>query len=283
MRYPILLCTLLALGCNSSRAEPPPSDKDPAEAPPGTPPTFTVGSYNVLYLRAEKRPGSDAASWADPDTLRQVEALDVDVLLLQETNEAWEGAIRAALSKRFQHCVFHHPKRFLPEGLAICSRYPLEEDGVLASSVGWFPAQRARLRAPFGPVELLNVHLRPAVAGPEGWMAVHRATRPDRKKEVEAYLAALPAGAATLIVGDFNELPEGDLFQSLTAAGFDSALPRARTTSATWRWEGTTPLLEAQLDHVTYTSSMFELVSASVGRGGNSDHVPVVVTLRPRR
>lgn len=283
MRHRIVLCALLVLGCSTTRAEPPPSGKGPAQAPPESPLTFTVGSYNVLYLRAERRPAVDASSWADPDTLRQVEALDVDVLLLQETNEAWEGAIRAVLSNRFRYCTFHHPKRFLPEGLAICSRYPLEEDTVLTSPVGWFPAQRARVRAPFGAVELLNVHLRPAVAGPDNWMSVHRATRPDRKKEVDAYLAALPSGAATLVVGDFNELPEGDLFQSLAAAGFDSALPRAKTSSATWRWEGTEPLLEAQLDHITYTSSSFELVSARVGSGGNSDHVPVVVTLRPRR
>jgi endonuclease/exonuclease/phosphatase (EEP) superfamily protein YafD len=131
-------------------------------------------------------------------------------------------------------------------------------------------------------VELLNVHLRPAVAGPGNWMEVHRATRPDRNKEVEAYLLNLPAADARLIVGDFNELPEGDLFQTLSAAGLDSALPRASERGATWRWEGAVPPLEAQIDHVAYARSSFELVSAKVLSGGNSDHVPIVVTLRHR-
>jgi len=282
MRAGIVIGAFVFIGCTSSRTEPPPLQDDPGESPPPGASTLTLASYNVLYLRAEKRPGVDAAAWADPDTLRQVEGLDVDVLVLQETNEAWEGAIRAVLSERFPHCFFHHPRRFLPEGLGVCSRHPLEDDALLASPVGWFPAQRVRIKAPSGPVELLNVHLRPAVAGPEGWMEVHRATRPDRKKEVEAYLAGLPGGAAALMVGDFNELPEGDLFPSLAAAGFESALPRAKEAGATWRWEGTVPLLEAQLDHVAYTASSFELVSAKIGRGGNSDHVPIVVTLRRR-
>ena len=280
MRTSLLLVALAAHGCVSSPTEPPPPHENPVESPPKGSTTLTVASYNVLYLRAEKSPGVPPTDWADPATLQRVKSLDADVLLLQETNDAWEGAIRAALSDRYPHCFFHAPKRFLPEGLAVCSRHPLEDDGVLASPVGWFPAQRVRLRTPAGPVEILNLHLRPAVAGPGDWMDVHRAGRPDRKKEVEAYLAGLPRGAAALVVGDFNELPEGDLFQSLSAAGFESALPRAGETGATWHWEGTVPLLEAQLDHVAYTSSSFELVSAKILSGGSSDHVPIVVTLR---
>lgn len=279
---------LLGLGCSSRSGEPPPPSERPDQAdapasPPRAPDTLTIGSYNLLYLRAAKRDGANPADWADPDTLRRVASLDVDVLLLQEANEAWESAIRATLSDRFPHCSFHWPKRYLPEGLGACSRHPLTDDTLLASPVGWFPAQRVRLQAPFGPVEILNVHLRPAVAGPGNWMEVHLATRPDRDREVQAYLATLPAADARLVVGDFNELPEGDLFRTLAAAGFQSALPRAGERGATWRWEGAVPPLEAQIDHVAYTGSSFELVSAQVLAGGNSDHVPIVVTLRHRR
>jgi endonuclease/exonuclease/phosphatase (EEP) superfamily protein YafD len=275
MRSTITVLALSLLGCGPGQSEVPPAPATAGESTAPSPEVLTIGSYNVLYLRAESRPGVDPASWADPDTRSR--------LVLQETNDAWEGAIRAVQSARYPHCVFHPPKRFLPEGLAVCSRHPVEQDRLLASKVGWFPAQRVRVQAPSGPVEILNVHLRPAVAGPANWMDVHRATRPDRKIEIEAYLADLPDGAAALVVGDFNELPEGDLFRSLAAAGFESALPRAGEHRATWRWEGTEPLLEAQLDHVAYTSTSFDLVSAKVLEGGNSDHVPVVVTLRRRR
>jgi endonuclease/exonuclease/phosphatase (EEP) superfamily protein YafD len=277
----VVLALCLA-ACTSKEGAPTESRERPSSSARGEPHTLVIASYNVLYSLAEKRPGVDPSQWADPDTLRHVQSLDAHVLVLQETNEAWESAIRSVLSPRFPHCAFHPPKRFLPEGLGVCARYPLDVDATLESPVGWFPAQRIRVHAPFGVVEILNVHLRPAVAAPEQWWQVHRETRPLRKQEVEGYLAHLSKGIPAIIVGDFNEIAEGDLFRALEGAGFENALSRAGEGQATWRWPGLAVPLEAQLDHVAYDASAFSLVSAKVVNGGNSDHVPVVITLRTR-
>jgi endonuclease/exonuclease/phosphatase (EEP) superfamily protein YafD len=89
-----------------------------------------------------------------------------------------------------------------------------------------------------------------------------------------------PSRDEGVVAGDFNEIGEGDLFQSLKAAGFESALGKAGETGETWSWPGLAKPLGAQLDHVTYSAAAFSLVSAKVLKGGNSDHVPIVITLR---
>ncbi|NUP04872.1 MAG: hypothetical protein HOW73_02300 [Polyangiaceae bacterium] len=237
---------------------------------------ITIASFNVLYALADDDPDKGV----DPETLARIEALDVDVLLLQETNAAWEKAIIAAVGDRYRACKFHQPKRYLPEGLGACSKAGIREDLLIPSPVAWFPAQRLVAETPSGPIQLVNVHLRPAVANADDWMRIHVETRADRKKEVAAYVSELAPDTPTIIAGDFNERPEGDLFGLLREHRFDSALPAAHVDKVTWRWAGTTPPLEHQLDHIAFETDAFELVSADVRPGGHSDHDAVVVTLR---
>lgn len=279
---PLLLAVALGLvACSSGRAGSKEHGNEGSAGEAGRDPqTLIVANYNVLYSLAEKKSGVEPAKWADPATLAYAEKLDADVLILQETNEAWEGALKAVLGKRYPNCVFHRPRRWLPEGLGVCSRHPVELISLIESSDGIFPAQHVRVNAPGGRVEILNVHLQPAISGAEGWWEEHRATRPKRKREIDACLARLPASGPLIVAGDFNEAPEGDLFKSLEAAGFENALPRAGEKAITWRWLDPKVSLAAQLDHVAYRAAAFELVSATVPRGGNSDHYAVVVKLR---
>ena len=147
---------------------------EPAE-PVSVPLRLRVGSYNVYYGNAERR-GTDPTQWADAATVRVAASLKVDILALQETNDAWQGALEDALTE-LPHCRFHAPKKFLPGGLGACSRYPILEDELVESPVGWFPAQRVVLDTPRGKVEVLNVHLKPPIASPDGWWDAQRATR----------------------------------------------------------------------------------------------------------
>ncbi|MBL8742197.1 MAG: endonuclease/exonuclease/phosphatase family protein [Myxococcales bacterium] len=237
-----------------------------------------MASYNVLYALAE----DDGR--VDTETLERATSVEADVLLLQETNAVWEKALRPRLSRQFAHCAFHHPKRLLPEGLAICVKGRLLEQELVPSPVGWFPAQRAIAETGVGKVQLLNLHLKPAVADPPEWVATHLRTRVDRAREVRELVGPLRTDLPTIVGGDMNEQPDGELFAHLAQVGFENALPRAGVRDATWTWAGARPPLDFQLDHLAYGKQQLELESAVVLEGGRSDHKAVVATFRaPQR
>jgi endonuclease/exonuclease/phosphatase family metal-dependent hydrolase len=244
------------------------------------PTTIKVASYNVLYLLAEKSGSEDPTAWVDGPTLDQLEALDVDILLLQETNAAWEAAIRASVGDRFPYCQFHQPGRHAPGGIGLCARRPIVEDRSIDSPLGWFPAQRALVETTAGRIQVLNVHLRPAISKPgQTWWDANAETRSMRVQEMQYYLDGLPKDLPTIVGGDFNEVGGAPLFDVLATSGFDNALTAANVTTSTWRWLERPAELHAQLDHIAYGTRAFRLVEARVDTGGNSDHLPVVVKL----
>lgn len=266
----IVLCVVTLLGCQTRSTQV--SEQSASTKPPTAPSVLTVASYNVLYALAEE-------SDADADTLEVASKIEADVIFFQETNEVWERALRGALGQRYPHCKFHHPVKLLPEGLGVCSKHPLLVEEQLPSVLGWFPAQRVQIAWPPQTFEAFNVHLRPAVADVPNWRAVNLETRGLREQEVRDYLSQRNAQLPTLLLGDFNELPESDLFQILKSASMDSALQQAGEKGVTWRWFGAEPPLEMQLDHVTYSSSAFRVQSVQILPGGRSDHSAVIVRL----
>jgi endonuclease/exonuclease/phosphatase (EEP) superfamily protein YafD len=272
----LVLSLVSSLGCAQATGADDPPRGEPSRPLAEAPRSLTVATYNVLYALA----GEDGS--VDADTLARATSLDADALLLQETNEVWERALRPLLDQRFAQCTFHHPKRLLPEGLAICVKGTLIEDELLPSPIGWFPAQRAVAETRAGRVQLLNLHLKPAVATPPEWVATHLKTRPDRAREVRELLPRLSPHLPTIIGGDMNEQPEGELFVELAQAGFDNALVRSGVGEATWTWAGAEPALDFQLDHLAYRSPQLKLDSATILDGGRSDHKAVVATFRMR-
>ncbi len=234
----------------------------------GEPATITVASYNVFY----EAPGA-------PSTLERIATIDADVIVFQETNDGWRDAIVSRIGGRFPACRFEPPRRYLPSGLGVCSKTAILETEVIDSPVEWFPALRAVIETSRGPVEILDVHLRPAVADSDRWWEESRATRALRRREMSAYLARLAPELPSLVVGDLNDVRGSDVLRTLDRAGFDSALLRLRNESVTWRWAGVSPPLEAQLDHVLFARERFDVLRAEVLPGGGSDHDAVLVTL----
>ena len=81
------------------------------------------------------------------------------------------------------------------------------------------------------------------------------------------------------MLGDFNEVIEGDAFKTLSDAGLDNAFERSRTDATSWRWAGTAPPLAALLDHIAFDRAAFTLHDVRVVPGGSSDHDAVVAEL----
>jgi endonuclease/exonuclease/phosphatase (EEP) superfamily protein YafD len=234
-----------------------------AEAPAG----LRLMTYNVNY--ANPRPDASLAA---------IEQEDADVVLLQEISRPWQQALERRLAKRYPHRTYHHHGRGAG-GLAVLSKHRISSDALWAPPTGtgaWFPAQRLVIAAPIGPVQILNVHLRPAMMN-GSWIQGFVHTPPLRQKEIEAHWRKLDARLPTIVAGDFNEDPSGRALAFLHQQG----LARVPTTGpTTWRYElrNGHALLALDIDHVVIDGRL----AARDGRvldAGTSDHRPVVVTI----
>lgn len=243
-------------------------------------PELTVVSYNVNYGLASCAGGGCSA---DAETLRLIDSIDADVLLLQETTQAWEKVLRARLAKRFPHATCHDPTTYIAGGNCTFSKLPIEEDEALPSPIGWFPANRLVVKSEAGPIELLNVHMRPQISEGGSWIAGHFSTGGLRKREIDSYTPSFKKGLPTIVAGDFNEDVGGDALDVLDDLGFTTGFEEIGPKKKTWHYTAYSIPLAMTLDHVAFEREHFEAVAVEVLPGGRSDHQPVKVTLRMKR
>ena len=217
-------------------------------------------------------------------TLDAIAAGDADIVLLQEVTERWRDALLERFTTTFPHRAFRIDTR-AAGGLAVLSKLPIAHEELWAAPAGtgaWFPAERIVVTAPFGALQLLNVHLRPA-RDRGSWLRGFMTTREVRRKEIEAHWRKLDRDAPTIVAGDFNEDPGGRAVTFLAQQG----LTRIATTGpTTWHYQATTrgiavDLLKIDIDHVMIDGRL-SASDARVLPAGTSDHRPVVVTISPR-
>lgn len=230
---------------------------------PGVP-HIRVMTYNVNY-------GLDG----DPDGIAAIAAADADLVLLQETTAGWEQALREALGERYPHMAFRHC--CIAGGLGVLSKLPISEREYVHSEAGWFPAWRLIVQGPAGPLQVLNLHLRPQVSDSGSVVSGYFSTPPIRRAEAEQYYPLLDPELPTLIAGDLNESPGGRAIGYLQGKGFRNALPEFGGTQQTWRWQTSLGTIRAQLDHLLYRGPL-EPLQVEVVAAGRSDHLPVIGT-----
>jgi endonuclease/exonuclease/phosphatase (EEP) superfamily protein YafD len=228
-------------------------------------PELRVLSFNINYGVGH-----------DPSNVAVVAETDADLVLLQETTEQSEAAFREALAGTYPHVLFRDCCN--AGGLGVMSKHPIHEETYLEPTVGWFPAWRVVVDTPLGPVQVLDVHLRPPMSDGGSWVAGYFTTRDDRRKEIEAFWSALDPELPTIVAGDFNEDEKGRAIEFLAERGLRSALPQVEPRAKTWRWQTKVGKLRLMLDHVVYGPGL-ELRSAEVIDRGTSDHLPVLVVL----
>ena len=167
--------------------------------------------------------------------------------------------------------AFHHSAG--AGGLAVLSRYPFTGE-VLASTGGWFPAWRLTVSSPIGPLQVLQLHLRPPVSDGGSWVQGYFTTRGFRRQEAERFAGPLDLTLPTLVVGDFNEKHQQAIgyFES---RGLRSVLEQYQPSAITWRWDTSIGRITHRLDHILYSPRLLPL-DARVVQAGRSDHLPVV-------
>jgi vancomycin resistance protein VanJ len=226
-------------------------------------------------------------NYANPDfgkTLDAIAGADADIVLLQEVSERWRDALLERFASRYPHHAFRIHTR-MAGGLAVLSKLPIAREELWAPPAGtgaWFPAERIVVTAPFGALQLLNVHLRPALDR-GSWIRGFMTTPDVRRREIAAHWESLDRETPTIVAGDFNEDPDGRAVAFLAQQG----LARVPTTGPrTWRYQTRArglpfDLLKMDIDHVMIDRRL-SASDARVLDAGTSDHRPVVVAIAPR-
>lgn len=237
---------------------------EPRAPTPGVP-HYRVVTYNVHFPEA-----------GDTRTISAIRATGADVVCLQETDDTWHAALEAELSAEYPHRSFVPLAG--PAGLAVLSRYPISEARVVSRSEGFRPAWLGTIETPSGPIEVLNVHLRATFDGSGDPLSSLLEAGADHRADVRAYLSEFSTDVPRLILGDFNEDPDGHALTWLEATGFRNALPLYHPGQPTWFGTSIAKQLSLTLDHILFDGSFAPLDSYVLDRGG-SDHVPVVAHL----
>jgi endonuclease/exonuclease/phosphatase family metal-dependent hydrolase len=158
--------------------------------------------------------------------------------------------------------------------MGVMSSVPIRSIDELPSVAGPFFAWRVVLDAPGGPLQVLNLHLRPPMSDDGSWIVGYFSTRDSREREVAWHLARLDPALPTLIVGDFNEEGDGQAVRYAVERGYTDAIGQFAGGRRTWEWPVGAITLRFQLDHILYDPRLIA-VAAGVVEGGRSDHKPV--------
>jgi endonuclease/exonuclease/phosphatase (EEP) superfamily protein YafD len=229
-------------------------------------------TYNVNYANPDPKTALDA-----------IEAEDADIVLLQEITSEWQHALAERFAKQYPVHVFRVHTR-AAGGLAVLSKLPIRTEEVLpCPERRWFPSERLVVDTGFGEVQILNVHLRPAIDG-GSWFKGFLTTPPLRRREIETYFKRLARHLPTIIAGDFNEDPSGSALAFLSRQGLARVPTEGPTT---WHYAHhfngePTDVLRMDIDHVLVDRSLVGR-DGKVLDAGTSDHRPVVVTIEPKR
>jgi endonuclease/exonuclease/phosphatase family metal-dependent hydrolase len=223
-------------------------------------------------------------NWGNPNpktALEAIEKADPDLVLLQEITSEWRGLLEKRFKDVYAHRAYHTGNA---GGIAVLSKLPIKSEELWhARNTGaFFPAQRIILDTARGALQILNVHLRPAIEG-GSWIKGFLSTPAVRRKEIEAHWKKIDDKLPTIVAGDFNEDPDGLAIDFLAGRG----LARVPTTGpTTWHYEQIVKgkpwdLLKMDIDHVMVDGN-FTAKSAHVMDAGTSDHRPVVVTIETK-
>ncbi len=271
-RFVLALLAASSLACAGNVA--PRSREAPQHAQRRAGAPFVVATFNVNFAIPD-----------DPSTIDAVQRLDADVILLQETNEAWERSLAPWVLARGLHARYWRSSRWPAGGAGVLSRWPIRDERSVDSAVDWFQAHRFIVDAERGAVELVNVHLQPPVSDGSvvrGWFDAPA----QHEREIARVFERLVTGRerALIVAGDFNE-PEdrGAVAWLARERAMCSALPGFAPDATTWRWSVGPVELTQRLDHVVYSPRALRATEARVLALGRSDHLPVRVVFEWRR
>jgi vancomycin resistance protein VanJ len=221
---------------------------------------LTVMTYNI------------SNGLASPDSLIGViGGSRAEVVALQELPAEQVSTLREGLREVYPYQVFHGTGI---SGIALLSQYPIEEEHLFTLQ-GVHPYLRVELEIEGKPLKIIVAHP-PVTFGPG-------VSKAPRHPDMQALARLAVEEGTTIVMGDFNFTDQNERYKILTEAGL---LDTYR--SAGWGFGLTYPLKNRsgaerapliRIDYVLVTKDICP-EDAWVGADGNSDHLPVLATLR---
>jgi len=248
----VALLAVLAMGCRSTRQ---------AENPIGS--SFRILTYNVNW----GGPRADLAA----EVISQSEA---DIVCLQETTPQWEQFLRRELRGKYAFVEFRHSEYRTGGGLAFLSKVPAHEIAYIKSDTGWFDGWIMAFDTKTGPVQVLNVHLRPPVSDSGSWVSGYLSTGDDRLREMDRFYEKRATDLPIIVTGDFNDGQNSPVLRWLEKRNLINALPEFDSSTPTWQWNYRGLRLSRRMDHIVYSPAL-RCCAAQVIQAGASDHFPV--------
>ena len=215
-------------------------------------------------------------NWGSPRPDLAVEAIracDADIVCLQETTPQWEQYLRQSLPE-YSVAQFRNSELRMGGGLAFLAKVPANEVAYIPSETGWFDGWIMKFHTAIGPIQVLNVHLRPPVSDGGSWVSGYFTTRDDREQEMERFYHDRDMQTPLLVMGDFNDHPGSRVAEWLENRGLTNALPQFDRYSPTWQWKTSVITLKRRMDHIFYSPDL-DCTAARVISAGASDHFPV--------
>lgn len=251
------LMLLLLCGCHTTRV---------TREPVG--PHVRILTYNVNW-------GSP-----QPDLVAQaILQVNADIVCLQETTLQWEHYLRQILGDEYSFMTFRNSANRMGGGLGFLAKRPLEDVAYIPSETGWFDGWIMKAETDIGPVQFLNVHLRPPVSDSGSWVSGYFTTGSDRQREMETFYARREPQTPIVVLGDFNDGPDSPVIRWLEEQqSLTNALPQFDRSSPTWQWQTSVYTLKRRMDHILYSRDL-DCTAAAVLQAGASDHFPVKATL----
>jgi endonuclease/exonuclease/phosphatase family metal-dependent hydrolase len=161
----------------------------------------------------------------------------------------------------------------------VLSKHPIAAHEILDKAPGgWFPSQRFTLETPLGPVQFLNVHLRPPATDSGNKVIGYLTTGGTRRREITHLVAQLDPALPRIVLGDFNDGDDSSALKFLEKQGYQNALPQFDAKTPTWRGRHLGLDLKDRPDHVLYSPPL-HAYGARVIPETSSDHDPVLAVI----
>jgi endonuclease/exonuclease/phosphatase family metal-dependent hydrolase len=220
---------------------------------------------------------------------RLVEEANADILLLQEVSRRPDLHVDDWLARRLGMAFVYarangHAEIGFEEGLAVFSRFPLDEARLRVLSPGCNPFVRrlalgATIRTACGPLQVVSVHL--ALARRKNWQQIN---------DLCAWIEELPGETAMVVGGDFN-VPERSLQMTRVCNRwidtFRHLHPFREAVTHEVRWPWGKALLRHRLDYLFLRpgNPSWQVVDARLMEtpgGAHSDHRSMLAHLAPQ-
>ena len=198
-----------------------------------------------------------------------------NIICLQETTPQWEAYLKRELAGEYSLAEFRNSPARMGGGLAFLTKLPAREIAYIPSETGWFDGWIMLFQTDVGPVQVVNVHLRPPISDSGSWVSGYFNTGDDRLDEIKRFYAERQPDVPTLVVGDFNDTEHSAVIRWLNSQGMTNALPEFDRHTPTWRWPTSVYTFKRRMDHIVYSTGL-HCCGAAVLQAGASDHFPVL-------